>query len=84
VIQELKAVQAPFWAYRKNKRLSCVFCIMGCENDLQHGAEQRPDLYQEYLNLEDETGWTMFNGRSLRDRVEGSSKGVQLELEIAA
>ena len=79
-----RAGQAPFWAYRKNKRLSCVFCIMGCENDLQHGAEQRPDLYQEYLNLEDETGWTMFNGRSLRDRVEGSSKGVQLELEIAA
>lgn len=64
--------QEPFWAYAENKRLSCVFCIMGCENDLQHGARQRPDLYQAYCNLERETGWTMFNGKSLRERVEGS------------
>lgn len=65
------AGQKPFWAYAKNTRLSCVFCIMACENDLRHGAEQRPDLYQAYLDLERETGWTMFNGQSLRDRVEG-------------
>lgn len=65
-----EAGQVPFWAYQKNRRLSCVFCIMGCENDLQHGAEQRPDLYQKYLALEEKTGWTMFNGRSLRERVE--------------
>lgn len=64
------AGQKPFWAYRKNKRLSCVFCIMGCESDLTHGAEQRPDLLQEYLDLEDRTGWTMFNGQSLRDRIK--------------
>lgn len=64
------AGQRPFWAYRENQRLSCVFCIMGCDGDLAHGARQRPDLYQAYLDLERETGWTMFNGRSLRDRVE--------------
>ena len=63
--------QAPFWAYRKNKRLSCVFCIMGCDNDLAHGAEQRPELYQAIIDLEERTGWTMFNGKSLKDRVEG-------------
>lgn len=68
------AQQRPFWAYKNNRRLSCVFCIMGCENDLRHGAEQRPDLYREYLDLEDETGWTMFNGVSLRDKVEGKRK----------
>ena len=67
------AGQKPFHAYRKNKRLSCVFCIMGCDGDLQHGAEQRPELYQEYLDVEAETGWTMFNGMSLRDRVEGTA-----------
>lgn len=61
------AAQKPFLAYSKNKRLSCVFCIMGCENDLQHGAEHRPELAQEYIDIEDETGWTMFNGKSLRD-----------------
>lgn len=64
-----QAQQEPFWAYRRNKRLSCVFCIMGCDNDLSHGAEQRPDLMAAYLALEDRTGWTMFNGKSLRERV---------------
>ncbi len=65
------AGQKPFWAYAAgNKRLSCVFCIMGCDNDLQNGARHRPVLYQQYLALECETGWTMFNGQSLRDRVE--------------
>lgn len=66
------ADQKPFWAYERNTRLSCVFCIMGCENDLKHGAEQRPDLYQKYLDIEKATGWTMFNGKSLRERVEGT------------
>lgn len=63
--------QRPFWAYAENQRLSCVFCIMGCESDLRHGARQRPELYQKYLELEARIGWTMFNGRSLRERVEG-------------
>jgi DNA sulfur modification protein DndC len=67
------AGQKPFWAYARNKRLSCVFCIMGCDNDLRHGAQARPDLYQAYLRLERETGWTMFNGKSLADRVEGTA-----------
>lgn len=66
------ANQKPFWAYSENKRLSCVFCIMGCDNDLQHGARQRPDLYQKYLELERSTGWTMFNGKSLQERVEAA------------
>lgn len=66
-----RAGQKPFHAYSKNKRLSCVFCIMGCDNDLQHGAEQRPDLYEKYLALEKETGYTMFSGKSLADRVNG-------------
>ena len=65
------AGQEPFWAYKSgNKRLSCVFCIMGCDGDLRNGARQRPELYQEYLALEKEIGWTMFNGKSLRERVE--------------
>lgn len=66
------AGQKPFWAYAAgNKRLSCVFCIMGCDNDLRNGALHRPALYQQYLDLERETGWTMLNGQSLRERVEG-------------
>ncbi len=54
------AGEKPFWAYKKNERLSCVFCIMGCVNDLRHGAEQNPQLYQTYVNLEKEIGHTMF------------------------
>ncbi|MDC3414300.1 phosphoadenosine phosphosulfate reductase family protein [Terrihalobacillus insolitus] len=52
--------QKPFWAYEKNERLSCVFCIMGCVGDLRHGAEQRPNLYKEYVELEKKIGHTMF------------------------
>jgi len=54
------AGEKPFWAYEKNERLSCVFCIMGCLNDLRHGAEQNPDLYREYVELEKKIGHTMF------------------------
>ncbi|MEL7464852.1 MAG: phosphoadenosine phosphosulfate reductase family protein [Pseudomonadota bacterium] len=64
-----EAGQDPFHAYARNRRLSCVFCILGCREDLRHGAETRPDLYRDYLDLEAETGWTMFADGSLRDRV---------------
>ncbi|UES40966.1 phosphoadenosine phosphosulfate reductase family protein [Roseibium aggregatum] len=70
------AGQTPFWAYRGNKRLSCVFCIMACDSDLKHGAEQRPELAKAYMDLEEETGWTMFNGRSLRDRIRTTEKAA--------
>lgn len=63
------AGQQPHPAYRRNRRLSCVFCIMGCENDLAHGADERPDLFARYLEIEERTGWTMFNGKSLAERV---------------
>lgn len=67
------AGQQPFWAYRRNKRLSCVFCIMGCGNDLAHGAQQRPELAAKYIQLEIKTGWTMFNGQSLAQRIAEAS-----------
>ncbi|MBP1034857.1 phosphoadenosine phosphosulfate reductase family protein [Serratia fonticola] len=54
------AGQKPFWAYQQNERLSCVFCIMGSRNDLRHGAEQNPELYRRYVELERQLGHTMF------------------------
>ena len=64
-----RAGQQPFWAYAAgNKRLSCVFCIMGCESDLKNGKKHNPDLYQEYIELEQETGWTLFATQSLSER----------------
>lgn len=58
------ANQKPFWAYGKrgelNSRLSCVFCIMGSQNDLQHGAKENPELFKQYVELEEKIGHTMF------------------------
>lgn len=55
------AGQGPFWAYEKNERLSCVFCIMGSLNDLRHGAERNPELYKKYVDLEKKIGHTLFH-----------------------
>ena len=55
-----EAGQKPFWAYERNERLSCVFCIMGSVNDLRHGAERNPELYRKYVELERKIGHTMF------------------------
>lgn len=64
------AGQEPFWAYGAgNSRLSCVFCILGCRSDLANGRRHRPELFERYVQLEREVGWTMFSGASLRDRV---------------
>lgn len=56
--------QLPFWAYGKrgelNTRLSCVFCIMGSQKDLRHGAVENPDLFKTYVELEKEIGHTLF------------------------
>lgn len=78
------AGQAPHPAYKRNRRLSCVFCIMGCENDLAHGADERPDLLARYLEIEERTGWTMFNGKSLAERVaSGRRKASRLSEDEA-
>lgn len=52
-----------------NDRLSCAFCIFACQGDLTNAARAYPELLDEYLALEQETGFTMFNGESLADRI---------------
>jgi 3'-phosphoadenosine 5'-phosphosulfate sulfotransferase (PAPS reductase)/FAD synthetase len=52
-----------------NDRLSCAFCIFGCKGDLRNAARLYPELLAEYLAVEQETGFTMFNGESLADRI---------------
>ena len=64
-----RAGQQPFRAYAMgNRRLSCVFCIFGCPGDIANGRRERPELYDEYRELEHETGWTLFPGQSLAER----------------
>lgn len=40
-------------------RLSCRFCIMASEADLTIAARLSPDLYREYCEIEETTGYSM-------------------------
>ncbi len=49
--------QQPHWAYSAGMtRLSCSFCIMSSKQDLRTASKLQPELYQEYLQLEQEIG----------------------------
>lgn len=58
-----------------NRRKSCVFCIMGCGQDLANGADHHPGLLDEITALEHETGWTFFADESLAGRIARHRRG---------
>ena len=60
-----------------NDRLSCAFCIFACDKDLANAARLYPELLAEYLAIEQETGYTMFNGASLADRLHQEDDAPQ-------
>jgi 3'-phosphoadenosine 5'-phosphosulfate sulfotransferase (PAPS reductase)/FAD synthetase len=74
------AGQQPHPAYADgNERLSCMFCIMGSDNDLQHAYRVNPELAHRYIALEREVRSTMFysGGR----RVSLAEKlGIEIEI----
>ena len=75
-----KAGQEPFHAYAEgNDRVSCVFCIFGCPADVANGRRARPELYEEYTSLEQETGWTMFPTQSLAQRCDAGDAEREAE-----
>ncbi len=60
------------WAFHPayvygNERVSCTFCVLGSLNDLQNGAQHNPELLQEMISMEDESGYTFKQGWSLRE-----------------
>lgn len=58
------AGQEPHYAYALgNDRLSCVFCIMASKPDLRNGRIERPELFEQYVALEQRTGYTMHMNR---------------------
>jgi 3'-phosphoadenosine 5'-phosphosulfate sulfotransferase (PAPS reductase)/FAD synthetase len=58
------AGQQPHYAYALgNDRLSCVFCIMASKPDLRNGRIERPELFEQYVALEQRTGYTMHMNR---------------------
>jgi 3'-phosphoadenosine 5'-phosphosulfate sulfotransferase (PAPS reductase)/FAD synthetase len=74
------AGQQPHYAYAQgNERLSCVFCIMGSKNDIYRGAIARPELFAEYVAMEEHTGYTMHMSRkSLKQIVEEAAGEIAL------
>lgn len=72
--------QRRHWAYdRGATRLSCCFCILASKADLTLAAQENPDLYREYVELERETGYTMRADASLEEIT-----GVAINAEPAA
>lgn len=58
------AGQEPHYAYALgNERLSCVFCVMASKADLRNGRQQHPELFEQYVALEQRTGYTMHMNR---------------------
>jgi 3'-phosphoadenosine 5'-phosphosulfate sulfotransferase (PAPS reductase)/FAD synthetase len=64
----------------KNERLSCQFCILASDNDLAHGALSDPDLFREYVAMEQRTGFTMFHKESLEQRVRRQCEAWGVEM----
>lgn len=52
-----------------NERLSCVFCVLGSDNDLRNGAKQRPELFDRYVRLEESMEHTFRAKQSLTEIV---------------
>ena len=52
-----------------NERLSCVFCVLGSDNDIRNGARQRPELLDRYIRLEERMGHTFRANQSLAEIV---------------
>jgi 3'-phosphoadenosine 5'-phosphosulfate sulfotransferase (PAPS reductase)/FAD synthetase len=75
VFTELAAAGlTPHHAYALgNERLSCCFCIFGCASDLRNAALANPTLYEKYVALEAETGYTMHVNRKALPDITGLS-----------
>jgi len=54
-----------------NERLSCVFCLFGSAGDLKNGAEQNPELYARYVEMERRTGYTLHMSRKSLTEITG-------------
>jgi 3'-phosphoadenosine 5'-phosphosulfate sulfotransferase (PAPS reductase)/FAD synthetase len=77
------AGQVPHYAYALgNERLSCIFCIMASAGDLRVGAIANPEVYAEYVGLEQETGYTMHVSRKSLPELTGLSIDQAFRLHV--
>jgi 3'-phosphoadenosine 5'-phosphosulfate sulfotransferase (PAPS reductase)/FAD synthetase len=61
-----------------NRRLSCVFCVLGCNSDLVNGARQMPELAAAYARTEVTVGADFKKGLSMREIIR---RAAELEAE---
>lgn len=50
-----------------NQRLSCALCVLASRNDLINGARHNPQLYQELVEMEAQSGFTFRQDLSLAE-----------------
>lgn len=48
-----------------NERVSCSLCVLASKNDLRVGAIHNPDLYREYVRMEQVSGFTFQHKKPL-------------------
>lgn len=82
VFETIRAAgQEPHWAYAQgNERLSCVFCIMARDSDIQNGARLNPELFQRYVELEQRTGYAMHQSQRTLTEIVAAVAAEQLPL----
>ena len=67
------AEQVPHYAYAQGMtRLSCSFCILASKRDLKTAARLRPDIYEEYVELERRIKHTLSPSRRTLQEIVGS------------
>jgi hypothetical protein len=49
-----------------NERVSCALCVLGSLNDLRNGAAHNPAIHAELVEIEERSGFTFQQGRSLK------------------
>lgn len=72
LIYKTTNVVPEFWPFHPayvygNERVSCVFCVLGSQNDLKVGACHAPALLQTLIEMEEESGATFTKSWSLKN-----------------
>ncbi|MFI6142373.1 phosphoadenosine phosphosulfate reductase family protein [Streptomyces griseus] len=57
-----------------NRRLSCVFCVLGCVSDLVNGARRVPELAAEYAEQEIAVGADFRHGLSMAEIIRRAAE----------
>ena len=57
-----------------------ALCILASKEDLRNGAKHNPELYQELVYMEHESGWTFRTDLALANLFERDEQELQFEI----